>query len=359
MAEIVCPLCRKEFKEEIQACDRCGTDLTLLISLHRDARSLVKQAEEVMSADAALAASLIEQAQSLWPEVPQPPAREVPRDEGKAAGVYREKTQVVPRVKGWHKLGLWIGIGVLVGLLMGITMSFKSQLDESAQLLAERKSQIAVLETELAGTQRVAQEEIQALRVELGMLMTTNSELMVKLREQQSLLDVYRFRNIRDSAFLIDDPGRFHELKESRELLSLEHSLLDGAMRTGAIQLFEEASEKHGQWDPARRAKLLASLELWPTGYQVDDVYFFLAELSERDDPLQAIAWYEKVLEITHGWWYHDDALYAIGRLKASLGDYQGAVEAYRQVLRDWPKSEGARLARIALREMEVSTAGF
>lgn len=356
MAVIVCPLCRKEFEQEIQICDRCGTDLTLLISLRKDARDLVMQAEEIMSANTAMAASLIEQARTLWPEVPHTLAGDVPREEGKATpqGGHEEKEQVIPGVKRWHRVGLLLSIGVLVGLLIGITMSFKSQLAESTRLLAESNSQVAILETELVNSQQVALEEIQALKVELGTLMTSHNVLMAKVREQKSLLDIYRFRNTRDSAFLIDDPGRFRELKESRELFPQEQQFLDGAMKTGAIQLFEESSEKHGQWDPARRAKLLASLELWPTGYQVDDIYFFLAELSERDDPLQAIAFYEKVLEISHGWWYHDDALYAIGRLKASLGDYQGAVAAYRQVQEDWPRSEGARLAKIALGEMGV-----
>jgi tetratricopeptide (TPR) repeat protein len=356
LAGIVCPLCRKEFKQEIQVCDRCGTDLKLLISLRTDARNLVIQAQEVMSADAALAASLVEQAQSLWPEVPHSLAGQIPREEGKAAlpGGYGEKAQVVPKAPRWRRLVLWIGIGVLVGLLIGIVVSLKSQLEESIGLVAERNSQIAVLEQDLINMQQVTQEELQAVKAELGMIMTTNSQLMAQVREQKSLLDVYRFRSTQDAAFLINDPGRFRELGGSRELLPQEQRLLDGAMRAGAIRLFEEASEEHGQWDPARKAKLMASLELWPTGYQVDDIYFFLAELSEREDPLHAIALYEKVLEISHGWWYHDDALYAIGRLKAFLGDYQGAIKAYQQVQQDWPKSEGARLARIALREMGI-----
>lgn len=353
MTGIVCPRCGKEFKQETEVCDRCGMDLTVLMSSRIAARNLVMQAEEIVSASTAVAASLIEEAQGLWPEVPQPLAEHVPREEGKVTSrAYGREKQAVLGVTGWRRLGLWIGIGVLVGLLIGVAMSFKSQLGESIQLLAERNSQIVALSTELANTQRITQAETQALEAELTALMTANGGLMARLQEQKSLIDVYRFRDTRDSAFLIDDPGRFSELKESRELLPREHWLLDATLRTGAIQLFEESSEKHGQWDPARKAKLLASLELWSTGYQVDDVYFLLAELTEGDDPLQAIALYEKVLQIPYGWWYHDDALYAIGRLKASMGDDQGAIEAYREVQEAWPKSEGARLAKIALREI-------
>jgi len=80
-------------------------------------------------------------------------------------------------------------------------------------------------------------------------------------------------------------------------------------------------------------------LEAYPQGVSADAVRFTLGQIYENQlrDPLKAMASYSRVLEDfpTSSW--ADDAQFALGRLRETLGDYPAAVDAYENYLRTYP----------------------
>jgi tetratricopeptide (TPR) repeat protein len=346
--EITCPLCRKEHPTEVAICERCGADLSLLIILRTRARALYDhgQAQET-AGDVGMAKSTYEQAISLWPEVPGANERlqalQLQREEEESAAAHSEagmKPRVQDAKSRWRAL---ISIAAITCVTVFSVLIWQL-------CLVRQREEIAL------GTMDVLHEEISMIQAQLDTELASRihgAEEQTRVREEYdkvcTLLDAYRALSDRDLSPFLRNPHRFTAILE-QPLPDGDRITVERARRWAALQLFGETSQ-----DPKiRRRQLDASIALWPSGYHVDDAYFAIAEIDEMSDPVEAIRDYETVLSLSQGSWYHDDALYAIGRIKLETGDGEGAIEAFTRVHREFPGSEGDRLAMIALRRMGI-----
>lgn len=346
--EITCPLCRKQNATEVAICERCGADLSLLLTLRTRARALYDhgQAREI-AGDVGMAKSAYEQAISLWPEVPGASERlqalQLQSEEAEFPAAHPE-AGVKPRVQDaksrWRAL---VGIAAITCVAVFFVLIWQL-------CLVRQREEIAL------GKMEVLHEEISMIQARLDDRLASgihDAEEQAHVREEYdkvcTLLDAYRALSDRDLSPFLRDPQRFARVLE-QPLPEGDRIVVERARRWAALQLFGKTSQ-----DPKiRRRQLDAGIALWPSGYHVDDAYFAIAEICEVSDPIEAIRNYEMVLSLSQGSWYHDDALYAIGRVKLNIGDTEGAIEAFMRVHREFPGSEGDRLAMISLRRMGV-----
>jgi tol-pal system protein YbgF len=93
-------------------------------------------------------------------------------------------------------------------------------------------------------------------------------------------------------------------------------------------------------------------LRLYPTHARAPDATYFLGETFAAESPDSAAAYYAKVMESFPQSARAASSLYKLGLLAERRKDLEAARAAYQRVVRDYPRSDEAALARDRLRTL-------
>ena len=98
------------------------------------------------------------------------------------------------------------------------------------------------------------------------------------------------------------------------------------------------------------RAGLREMLQAYPQSELVPDALYFVGQSFSSENPDSAAAYYRKVVKDYPTTSRAPAALYGLGLLAERRGDKAGARDAYNQLLKNYPKSDEAALARDRLK---------
>ena len=98
------------------------------------------------------------------------------------------------------------------------------------------------------------------------------------------------------------------------------------------------------------RAGLREMLQAYPKSDLVPDALYFVGQSFSSENPDSASAYYRKVVKEYPTSSRAPAALYGLGLLAERRGDKAGARDAYNQLLKSYPKSDEAALARDRLK---------
>ncbi len=98
------------------------------------------------------------------------------------------------------------------------------------------------------------------------------------------------------------------------------------------------------------RAGLREMLQAYPQSELVPDALYFVGQSFSSENPDSASAYYRKVVKEYPTSSRAPAALYGLGLLAERRGDKAGARDAYNQLLKSYPKSDEAALARDRLK---------
>jgi tol-pal system protein YbgF len=98
------------------------------------------------------------------------------------------------------------------------------------------------------------------------------------------------------------------------------------------------------------RAGLREMLAAYPKSELVPDAIYFVGQSFSSENPDSASAYYRMVVKAYPTSTRASAALYGLGLLAERRGDRTGAREAYNQLLKSYPKSDEAALARDRLK---------
>ena len=98
------------------------------------------------------------------------------------------------------------------------------------------------------------------------------------------------------------------------------------------------------------RAGLREMLQAYPQSELVPDALYFVGQSFSSENPDSASAYYRKVVKEYSTSSRAPAALYGLGLLAERRGDKAGARDAYNQLLKSYPKSDEAALARDRLK---------
>ena len=98
------------------------------------------------------------------------------------------------------------------------------------------------------------------------------------------------------------------------------------------------------------RAGLREMLQAYPKSELVPDALYFVGQSFSSENPDSAAAYYRKVVKEYPTSSRAPAALYGLGLLAERHGDKAGARDAYNQLLKSYPKSDEAALARDRLK---------
>ncbi len=98
------------------------------------------------------------------------------------------------------------------------------------------------------------------------------------------------------------------------------------------------------------RAGLREMLQTYPKSELVPDALYFVGQSFSSENPDSASAYYRKVVKEYPTSSRAPAALYGLGLLAERHGDKAGARDAYNQLLKSYPKSDEAALARDRLK---------
>jgi len=98
------------------------------------------------------------------------------------------------------------------------------------------------------------------------------------------------------------------------------------------------------------RAGLREMLQAYPQSELVPDALYFVGQSFSSENPDSASAYYRKVVKDYPTSTRAPAALYGLGLLAERRGDKPGARDAYNQLLKSYPKSDEAALARDRLK---------
>jgi tol-pal system protein YbgF len=98
------------------------------------------------------------------------------------------------------------------------------------------------------------------------------------------------------------------------------------------------------------RAGLREMLQAYPQSELVPDALYFVGQSFSSENPDSASAYYRKVVKDFPTSTRAPAALYGLGLLAERRGDKAGARDAYNQLLKSYPKSDEAALARDRLK---------
>jgi len=98
------------------------------------------------------------------------------------------------------------------------------------------------------------------------------------------------------------------------------------------------------------RAGLREMLQAYPQSELVPDALYFVGQSFSSENPDSASAYYRKVVKDFPTSSRAPAALYGLGLLAERRGDKAGARDAYNQLLKSYPKSDEAALARDRLK---------
>ena len=98
------------------------------------------------------------------------------------------------------------------------------------------------------------------------------------------------------------------------------------------------------------RAGLRERLQAYPKSELVPDALYFVGQSFSSENPDSAAAYYRKVVKEYPTSSRAPAALYGLGLLAERHGDKAGARDAYNQLLKSYPKSDEAALARDRLK---------
>jgi tol-pal system protein YbgF len=98
------------------------------------------------------------------------------------------------------------------------------------------------------------------------------------------------------------------------------------------------------------RAGLREMLQTYPRSELVPDALYFVGQSFSSENPDSASAYYRKVVKEYPTSSRAPAALYGLGLLAERRGDKAGARDAYNQLLKGYPKSDEAALARDRLK---------
>ena len=98
------------------------------------------------------------------------------------------------------------------------------------------------------------------------------------------------------------------------------------------------------------RAGLREMLQAYPKSELVPDALYFVGQSFSTENPDSAAAYYRRVAKEYPTSSRAPAALYGLGLLAERRGDKTGAREAYNQLLKSYPKSDEAALARDRLK---------
>lgn len=98
------------------------------------------------------------------------------------------------------------------------------------------------------------------------------------------------------------------------------------------------------------RAGLREMLQAHPTSELVPDALYFVGQSFSSENPDSALAYYRKVVKEYPTSSRAPAALYGLGLLAERRGDKATARDAYNQLLKSYPKSDEAALARDRLK---------
>lgn len=98
------------------------------------------------------------------------------------------------------------------------------------------------------------------------------------------------------------------------------------------------------------RAGLREMLQAYPRSELVPDALYFVGQSFSSENPDSASAYYRKVVKEYPTSSRAPAALYGLGLLAERRGDKAGARDAYNQLLKSYPKSDEAALARDRLK---------
>jgi len=98
------------------------------------------------------------------------------------------------------------------------------------------------------------------------------------------------------------------------------------------------------------RAGLREMLQAYPQSELVPDALYFVGQSFSSENPDSASAYYRKVVKEYSTSARAPAALYGLGLLAERRGDKAGARDAYNQLLKSYPKSDEAALARDRLK---------
>lgn len=118
-------------------------------------------------------------------------------------------------------------------------------------------------------------------------------------------------------------------------------------------QVYQGALEQHrrGNMVTARRA-FLDFVQLYPTHPNAPDALHFLGETFEQSAPDSAVARWNEVLTRFPRSGRAPESLFKIGLLAERRGDRATAKATFQRLVKDYPRSEHADLARDRLKDM-------
>ena len=124
-----------------------------------------------------------------------------------------------------------------------------------------------------------------------------------------------------------------------------------GAPAASAQQMYDASLAQLRRGSAATgRAGLRELLQAYPKSELVPDALYFVGQSFSSENPDSAAANYRKVVKEYPTSSRAPAALYGLGLLAERRGDTAGAREAYNQLLKSYPKSDEAALARDRLK---------
>jgi tetratricopeptide (TPR) repeat protein len=110
--------------------------------------------------------------------------------------------------------------------------------------------------------------------------------------------------------------------------------------------LYESARDKFdkGEFDAAR-IEFEELLEEYPNHKIAPYVIYYIGRLTKY--PAKALSYYQRVVDLYPESKVADNALYRVGQYYYAVNDYQKAYDSFRQVIKEYPKSDVIKDARV------------
>lgn len=218
------------------------------------------------------------------------------------------------------------------------------------------QQQLTLLEGEMArqDSARAAQlAEVVALQQRILDSLAAGQQALANLKGSLDG-DLYNIQQqlVQVQALTGQGQVRLSELRSQLEARNQQRALEDGAAPSDAagpsdVQIYEAslAQLRRGSMSTAR-AGFQELLRQHPTSPRVVDALYFIGETFATEAPDSAAAYYQRVVRDYGSSPRAPGAQYKLGLLAEQRGNRGAAREAYTRVIRQYPNSDEAALAR-------------
>lgn len=225
------------------------------------------------------------------------------------------------------------------------------------------KSDVARLEQQITTLEAQAVRQDSARAIQLNEVINLQQDILDSLAAGRAALatlrgdlggDLYGIQQqlVQVQALTGQSQQRLTELRSQLDARGARIAEDSGGAAPAAAnpsedQMYEASLAQLRRGSPATaRAGFQESLRLYPTGDRAADAVYFIGESFATTNPDSAAAYYRRVVSDYGGSPRVATALYKLGLMAEQRGDSQAARDAYQRVVREFPTSDAAELAR-------------